>query len=119
MNAMIAAISFVSVSCALFDGALTQFVCDYEGVEEAYCLMYEDIALIAAKVQPIFSRSQARAYREELARAVKQKFSCKKAVVSTDSDIFYLAKKASSSDLTQEEIERLVGNALKRAGMLE
>ena len=34
-------------------------------------------------------------------------------------NIFYLAKKASSSDLTQEEIERLVGNALKRAGMLE
>ncbi len=119
MNTLMAIVSFASLPCALFDADLTQFVCAYEGVEEAYCVMYEDIALVAAKVRPMFGRSKAQAYKNALKQAVKEEFSCREVVISTDSDIFYLAKKASESDLSEEELRRLIGNALKRAGILE
>lgn len=119
MNTVIAVACLISMPCAVFDADLTQFVCAYEGVEEAYCVMYEDIALVAAKVKPMFGRTQAREYKEELARAIKEKFACREAVISTDSDIFYLAKKASESNLSEEEARRLIGNALKRAGLLK
>ena len=119
MNTLMAIGSFASLLCALLYAGLTQFVCAYEGVEEAYCGMYEDIALVAAKVRPMFGRSEAQAYKNALKQAVKEEFSCREVVISTDSDIFYLAKKASESDLSEEEVRRLIGNALKRAGILE
>ena len=116
-TAIIVAVTAMA-TCGIFCGELTDFVCGYEGIEQAYCVVYDDIALVAAKTQPFFTRSEKEAFREKLTEDIKEKFGYREVVVSTDSDIFYLAKKACESGLSEEELERLLVSGLKRAGLI-
>lgn len=118
MKTAIVLASVAMAACGIFCGELTEYVRAYDGIEQAYCVVYEDIALIAAKTEPIFSRSEAKAFREKLAADIKAEFSYREVIISTDSDIFYLAKKASESGLSEEELERLIATGLKRAGLI-
>ncbi len=119
MKTAIVLASVAMAACGIFCGELTEYVRAYDGIEQAYCVVYEDIALIAAKTEPMFSRSESKAFREKLAADIKAEFSYREVIISTDSDIFYLAKKAEESGLSEEELERLIATGLKRAGLIE
>lgn len=106
---------FIAVSMANpFNQSVTDYVSQYSNVIETYCVEYGETAVIAVRTEPFYTRSEAKKFKDGLADAVKYTYGYKTVIVNTDSDVFYLAKKAAGVGLDDEELQQLADKAFSR-----
>ncbi len=114
MNTIITCICAVATAFTPVSAELNEYVCAYESVNSAYCVIYGDEVLVTVQTQPFFTRSQYTEFKNKLAEDVKAKFGYASVTVCSDSDLFYKAKKAASMGMSESEAAALIESALKR-----
>ena len=114
MNTIITCICAVAAAFTPVSAELNDYVCAYENVNMAYCVICGDDVLVAVQTQPFFTRTQFTEFKNKLADDVKAKFGYTSVTVCADTDLFYKAKKAAVSGMSESEAAALIESALKR-----